>query len=220
MKILDVPRSGSYQAITSSRNRFGQYVRTRAMPIQPRTDAQIFVRALLASLSAAWRALTDLQRAAWVSYANTAARTDSLGQTVFQTGAQSYVGVNLSNNFAGQAVTNIPPAGDPPPPIDAPTFVADLSSGLVLTFAVDPTSTNPYMVSASPPLSPGVTFNGDFRFLQVSPGPLTAHALNITTAYNAKFGVPPLGSKIFVRIVGWQNDQVTIATQVSGIAVA
>ena len=77
MKFLGDPRSGSYQGITSSRNRFGQYVRTRAMPVQPRTTFQLNQRARLSTNAAAWRALSDAQRAGWLALGLMISRTDS-----------------------------------------------------------------------------------------------------------------------------------------------
>jgi len=220
MKILDVPRSGSYQGITSSRNRYGQYVRTRAMPIQPRTDAQLFVRSALAALASGWRALTEAQRLAWNAYAGTVSRTDSLGQTVFQTGAQAYVGTGLNAVYAGKPETDVPPAGVPPDPIAEFVLLLDLSSGFKATVVADPTVTNPFLVFASPPTSAGVTFQGDLRYLETTEGPLTTNILDFTASYEAKYGVAPLGSRIFVKLVGWKNNQVTLGTTVSGLVVA
>src|SRR5439155_109028 len=94
MKILDVPQSGSVAGVTSSRNRFGQYRRTRATPVNPNSTFQGAVRARLSVNSAAWRALTAAQRAGWNDLAASMTRTDSLGQTYSLTGFQSYCSVN------------------------------------------------------------------------------------------------------------------------------
>src|SRR5437773_11561609 len=67
MKYLGPTQSGSENGTTASRNRFGQYFRRRAVPVQPRTAAQLAVRARMSNNAAAWRALTDAQRAAWES---------------------------------------------------------------------------------------------------------------------------------------------------------
>src|SRR5438876_229394 len=65
MKFLGEPRSGSLAGQTSSRNRFGQYVRSRATPVNPNSVAQAAVRARQSNNAAAWRTITDTQRAGW-----------------------------------------------------------------------------------------------------------------------------------------------------------
>src|SRR6266545_482051 len=94
MKILDVPQSGSVAGITSSRNRFGQYRRTRAIPVNPNTAFQATQRARLAASAALWRTLTAAQRAGWIDLAGAFTRTNSLGQPYNETGAQCFVSVN------------------------------------------------------------------------------------------------------------------------------
>src|SRR5437773_235439 len=110
MKLLDVPASGSLRGDTHSRNRFGQYVRTRAIPVNPNTSAQGAARARLALNSAAWRSLTAAQRAAWSDLGLSMSRTDSLGQTINLTGIQSYCSVNGERLTAGDAVVSDAPA--------------------------------------------------------------------------------------------------------------
>src|SRR5206468_836067 len=94
MKILDVPQSGSQAGTTSSRNRYGQYRRSRATPVNVNSTAQQAARNRLSAESEAWRGLTDIQREAWNSFADEHPQTDSLGQVVTLTGHQMFVGVN------------------------------------------------------------------------------------------------------------------------------
>src|SRR5262245_19695372 len=101
MKILTDPRSGSYQGITSSRNRFGQYVRTRAIPVQPRTTPQGRVRGQFAIFATQWRGLTDAERAAWEGMARNYRVTDSLGQSNPLNGFGFFVSANQVSVAAG-----------------------------------------------------------------------------------------------------------------------
>src|SRR5213594_7639 len=109
MKILDVPQSGSVAGVTSSRNRFGQYRRTRATPVNPNSTFQGAVRARFSVNSAAWRALTAAQRAGWADLGTSMTRTDSLGQTYALTGFQAYCSLNNNNLAAGNAVVSDAP---------------------------------------------------------------------------------------------------------------
>ena len=69
MKILDIPRSGSYAGITSSRNRFGQYVRNRRAPVQPiGTGRRAFIRSAFGNASTSWAGLTAEEQEAWIQF--------------------------------------------------------------------------------------------------------------------------------------------------------
>lgn len=203
MKKLDVPQSGSQADTTASRNRFGQYNRTRAMPTQPRTAAQVAVRSQMTDASQAWRALTDVVRAAWNTFAASRPLADSLGQTIFLTGHQSFVSLWITLWQAGLTVPPDVPSEAPPAVPFINSFDATDDTGEQV-IAIDGLTgigaAQPVAVFASPPVSPGVTFNGDYRFIQ-SAIAVVSTTLDITDAYVAKFGAVPIGRKIFVRCV-------------------
>lgn len=204
MKILDVPQSGSVGARTSSRNSGGQYVRQRSMPTQPRTPSQVNQRARLTSQSAAWRGITDAQRAAWVSFAQSFTIVNTLGTAIHLTGAQVYIKVNTVNLINGDAVVNIPPL--------LPSFIANTTTGLLAVAATplisltgaDPAAGTKFMIFASPQVSAGVSFQGNFRFIQTS-STFTTGVMSLQTAYAAKFGALTVGKKIFVKVVQSQD---------------
>lgn len=200
MKILDVPQSGSLAGSTSSRNRFGQYRRTRATPVQPRTDRQLVVRGWLIAASQAWRTFSAPVRAAWNDYGATTPRTDSLGQTVFLSGLQQFVGLAVANaNITGTVSATVPSA----PPIPAPVLGAVVLDQSVPTVSVACTSdADPdafLVIEASPQLSAGVNFNGDFRFMGSFAWDTPVSPAVITSAYLAKFGSLTIGKKVFFR---------------------
>jgi hypothetical protein len=200
MKILDVPQSGSVGARTSSRNSGGQYVRQRSMPTQPRTPAQVNQRARLTSQSAAWRGLTDAQRAGWNAFAQSFTIVNTLGTAIHLTGAQCFIKVNTVNLINGDATVQLPPV--------LPAFVANTVTALTAVAAtplisltgVTPAGTTKYMVFASPQVSAGVSFQGNFRFIQTATT-FTTGVLSLQTAYAAKFGTLIVGKKVFVKIV-------------------
>lgn len=218
MKILDVPQSGSVGARTSSRNRSGQYVRQRAIPTQPRTPAQVAARASLADQSAAWRGLTDAQRAAWNAFAQSFTVTNSLGTTINLTGAQCFVKVNTVNVKNGVSAVTAPPA--------LPSFLANTCTGVTATAGtptlavagVAPASGTLFMISASPQLSAGVSFNGKYAYIQTSQT-FTSGSMSLLTAYTAKYGAMIAGKKVFVKIVQDQagmQDNGTIFSAIVG----
>jgi hypothetical protein len=199
MKKLDVPQSGSQADSVASRNRFGQYNRTRAMPTQPRTPAQVSARGYLTDASQAWRELTDAVRASWNAFAATQPRLDSLGQTIYPTGHQLFVGWWASMTQAGLATPPALPsvAPDAPPIIDTFTVAAGPDTlGAEITATVS--ATHVLIVAASGPVSAGVSYMKDLRFIQRFTA-LTVGAVDFSAAYTAKFGALPTAGKIFLR---------------------
>lgn len=97
-----------------SHNRGGPYVRRRATPTNPDSLRQTEVRTTLGILSAQWRTLTSVQREDWNAWAAAHPLTDPMGLTVNRTGQQCFVGLNLRNIEAGQAVKTSCPS-DPAP---------------------------------------------------------------------------------------------------------
>jgi hypothetical protein len=110
MKLLVPPQSGSISGQTASRNRFGQYMRSRAIPVNPTSTAQGLVRARLSANSAAWRLLTPAQRAGWKDLGLSMVRTDSLGQSYTLQGNQAHASVNNCRLLTGLAVVADAPA--------------------------------------------------------------------------------------------------------------
>lgn len=201
MKKLDVPQSGSQADTTASRNRFGQYNRTRSMPTQPRTAAQVQARQNLSTASKAWSQLTDEQRIAWNAYATAHPITDSLGQTVALTGHMMFVSVNTSNMQAGYAAQDNVPNGIP---IESPILVIAVATaaGLSVTATAPIPLNTTAIVFVSPPMSPGRSFNGDFRIVAVNAGTNAANQVVLTAAnLSAKYGTLAANQKFFISAI-------------------
>jgi hypothetical protein len=217
MKIIDVPQSGSIGSRTSSHNSSGQYVRQRTNPTQPRTVGQMAARARLGTLAAAWRGLTALQIAAWQAFAKSFTVTNSIGTAINLTGTQCFVKVNAVNLLLGRTSVVIPPA--------LPAFVACQVTGIAVVSGtpaftltgVTTTAPTTHMYFASPACSPGVSFNARFAFLGGN-ATYTAGSFALETLYAAKFGVPILGKKYFLKIVQEQlgmQDNGTVFSAIS-----
>ena len=211
MKILDVPQSGSVAGTTSSRNSFGQYRRTRATPVNPATAFQQAVRSRLANNSQNWRDLTSIDRYGWAVLGSQVVRNDSLGQSYTLTGFQCYCLVNNNNLAAGNAVVSTPPAHVPPDPIATvtPTITAATFS---VAFTPTPMGAGERIfISCSPQRSAGRSFEGDFRLISVSAAAGTSPS-NIFSAYQARFGNPIVGGRIFVSVqryaLGWLSTPI------------
>lgn len=219
MKILTDPRSGSYQGITSSRNRFGQYVRTRAIPVQPRTPKQTANRAFFVIGSSAWKTLSDAERQQWNDYAAQIERSDSLGSNYSPTGAELYTGSVIALQQTGQTV----------PPLSLPVFTFRMSEMTytdptpgpeALDVTVEQTDpNNEILIQTSGPVSPGITSAAAVRRWRSLPAnannmnaaqfSYASNPMHIITEYKLLFGSPLTGQVIFFRFTEVFNDGVT-----------
>lgn len=210
MKILTDPRSGSYQGLTSSRNRFGQYVRTRATPVQPRTPKATQNRAQLTVAASLWRTLTDAQRTGWNDYAAQISRTDSLGSGYTPTGASLFTGCNT----AGQSVGSFfdPPLALPSYElaVDSMTYTDPTPGPEALTLQLATTSAdNLFIAETSGPVSPGLTSAAAVRRWRTLPSAATnmraelysfsANPVALLTQYKFLFPSPLPGQIIWFR---------------------
>ncbi|HUD74480.1 MAG TPA: hypothetical protein VMQ76_05355 [Terracidiphilus sp.] len=200
MKLLVPPQSGSQQGITASRNRFGQYVRTRAIPVNPMSTAQGLVRARMTTNSAAWRTITAAQRAGWSDLGLSMVRTDSLGQSYSLQGNQAYASVNNNRLQCGLAVVADAPAVTTPVNIIGAVITLTAAS-MSIAYTATPLGAATYLaVFASPQRSAGRSFEADFRFIMVSTAAQASPIVPLA-AYTAKFGVPVVGNRIFFSFV-------------------
>lgn len=199
MKVLMPPQSGSLGNQTASRNRSGQYLRQRSLPVQPRTPKQVAARALLSSLAAQWRGLTDAQRLAWKNFAMSFTVVNSLGQTINLTGTQCFVKVNCVNNLLTRATVLVPPA--------LPAFIALTVTALTAaagTAAMTLTGTTPaagttFMLYCSGQISAGVSYCNNWKFIGACPSFTTT--ADILAQFEAVFGAPVAGKKVMVKVV-------------------
>lgn len=200
MKILTVPESGSLQGETHSRNRYGQYVRSRSTPVNPNSTAQGTVRARLSANAAAWRTLTDNQRAGWESLGAQMVRTDSLGQSYALNGFGAYCSVNNNLAAAGDSGVDDAPALVTPEAI-ATTTLTLTSASFSVAYTPTPLGTGERLFFyAGPQRSAGRQFEGDLRLIFVSAAAAASPA-NVLSAYSARFGAPVTGNRIFVSLV-------------------
>jgi hypothetical protein len=198
MKFLDVPQSGSYAGGTHSHNRAGQYRRNRRSPVQPvGSGRRAFVRAALSAASTGWSALTDLQRAAWDSFALDHPVTNSLGQSIILTGHQMYVRVGTLAQNVGDALPTTPPTTTDVWTPGTVTLTAAAGTP-ALSVAWDAGTAGDWLLIAfSPPASPGRSFVS--RYWQATAVDAAATPYNGLAAFTGEFGTLIAGQRIFVK---------------------
>lgn len=220
MKVLVPPQSGSYAGVTSSRNSYGQYIRTRATPVNPGTTFQSDVRARLALVASSWRSLTPSQQAGWRDLSLQISRTDSLGQSYTPSGFGAYNLANLNLLASGGTLLADAPLYNPPAAVESATLTA-VGGTPALSLAFTPSALdtgNKLMAWLSPQQSAGRYFNGQYRLIAVG-ADATSSPMNLLSAYTARSGVPITGNKIFASVTvtngPWVSSPVICAAIVS-----
>lgn len=204
MKYLGPPQSGSAAGDTMSRNRFGQYMRSRAIPVQPRTPEQLVQRARMSSNAAAWRALTDAQRMGWEALGAQITRTDALGQAYTLNGFMAYCSVNNNKLDAGDATVAAAPAIVTPVGLISATITLT-AVAFSIAYTATPLAANTRLfIFCSPQKSAGRQFNGDYRLIAVTAAAAASPA-NVLAAYTARLGVPVVGQKVFISLATYNG---------------
>ena len=209
MKISDIPQSGHLGTFISFKNRFGQLRRPYVCPADPHTPAQQRVRFQFGRSSALWRTLTEEQRIAWATFALNHKSRARLGKSGPLTGLQLFVKINNNLAFLG-----LPPVLDPPTfpdfgdnPVGTLT-ITNSGGDIALKLAVPSAPTAYLLVAATAPGSAGASYPGRFVFLGLLPEPV-AGVSDITELYVARYGIPPVGTRVFIQTVqqvnGWQS---------------
>jgi hypothetical protein len=209
MKALKSQQSGKRGTVVSFKNRYGQAERQHVIAINPRTPAQVRARSDFGRISARWRTLTETQRKAWTATAKDTPSRSRLGQSGPLTGCALFVKINCNLAAIGLPQVDMPP--------DFPSFeqnpVGELSitnvGGIIeIWLSVAGTPVQPIIVSGAAPCSAGVSYVDHFANLGLLPAP-TGGFSNITELYVAKYGVPPVGTRVVIRVRqqvnGWDD---------------
>jgi len=209
MKILDIPQSGKRGLTVSQGGRNGQISRALVIPANPQTDAQLRVRNFLRNVASQWSALSQEQRNAWTAAAKQHQSKARLGQSGPLTGFQLYAKINCSLLIIGSSAVLVPPATPAFPvlPVTGLT-ITNTGGAIALKLTTTDAPADGTMLWAAPPCSQGRDVAPDAVYL----GPLDTPAngaVDITAAYTAKYGTPPVGKKVFVRVNqnvdGWED---------------
>jgi hypothetical protein len=195
-----VALSGKVGGTVASKNRGGSYLRTWVKPVNPRSIKQMFQRDQLSTLAAGFRALTAPVIAQWNASAINFPMKNRLGQTIFPSGLDLYVALNVNLISVGLPIITTPPV--PQDVLGFNTFSLTLAGGLIkLAFAPTPSpTTTDSLIFATPGLSPGKSFvKSEYRLIGFMPH-TTATAYDITTIYTTKYGAPIVGTQVFVNM--------------------
>lgn len=98
--------SGAMGGGVWSHNAGGQYIRRRAVPVNPQTSSQVKVRTAMATAADRWSlVLTEAQRQGWRDFAAGITIQNTLGQSIKLSGFQQFCRVNQLAGYTQGGIT-------------------------------------------------------------------------------------------------------------------
>jgi hypothetical protein len=214
MKILSIPKRGRKRSVIYSETRHGKVVREYVPPRNPRTAQQQEHRQNVRAVSARWRTLTPEQRSAWRVAAAGRHRVDEEGRRVRLNGQNLFVSLNVRRADLGLPQFDFPPAE----PVFGLNPVGELvatlaGSRFTLKLRVAGPTAQYTPVYGSAPVRSAVRYVHHCPFLGLLPPPKDGWS-DITELYVARYGVPKIGTAIWIRtcqhIDGWTDTPLTV----------
>jgi hypothetical protein len=208
-KIISPPQSGRVGSVVYVNGRYGQIVRQYVCPRNPKTPMQQANRDGFGQVSTGWRALDPQKRIAWCMAAADSYTISRAGRRVALNGYNYFIRVNAARAHLGLSQLDLPPAV----PSFSPNPVAELSivnTGCTVTLKLRvPSQPGQYtLVQGAAPVSAGVRCVQHFPLLGLLPAPVDGWS-DITALYVARYGVPMVGTAVFIRTCqhtdGWTD---------------
>lgn len=199
---------GKIAGTVYSQNAGGTFARQYVVPTNPQTTPQTNQRALMSSLSAQWKGLTQVQRDAWITTASEFPYQNRVGESKIYTGQQLFVKLNMSILSIDNTATliEVPPLKPTFPVMSlafttltnvAGTMTVTLTQAVVI--AGDATTNFKIALYATPGLSPGVERPSETAFRLIGAFAAETSPMVAGSAYSAVLGEAPIGTKVFVR---------------------
>lgn len=204
--------SGSIGGTVFSRNRYGQYTRFRAVPVNPGTNYTEAAKQRLGDISGAWRNLDESDRQSWVTWAQTNTVTDPLGQQIVLQGNAAFQKLNNRILLSGNSMITLPPVGGPPP--EVPSFTVEANDGSesnepgIVTLDIDydtPPSDATLFVWAAVVDSVGITYVKNLMKL-VIPDQAPQATPDISAGVTERFGALSAGQKVVIELAHVGNE--------------
>jgi hypothetical protein len=209
MKIKSIPKRGRKGSVIYSETRHGKVAREYVPPRNPRTAQQQDHRDNVRAVTGRWRTLSAEQRAAWCVAAANKYFVNEEGRQVRLNGYHFFVSLNVRRADLGLPQFDFPPT-EPvfgQNPVDE--LVATFTGGkFTLKLRVSGPTAQYTLVYGAAPVRSGVRYVHHFPFLGLLPPPKDGWS-DITELYVARYGVPKVGTAIWIRtcqhIDGWQD---------------
>jgi len=208
-KKLDVPQSGKVGTTVNVSTRFGLVERGYVKPRDPKTPGQMRVRANLGHIASRWRWLTEAQRAAWTRGGREEETQRRLGRSTYLTGCQFYIKINCSRAALGLSQFSDPPqfVQFAPNPVEE-LIITNTNGVIALNLKVTSQPPELMVVLGAAPCSAGKSFVLHINILGWLPES-EGRLCDFTALYVARYGVPPVGTRIVIQtrqhLNGWDD---------------
>ena len=115
-------KAGKIGNVVWQRNRYGAISYPWFTPANPRSRAQLHIRATFGSVSTRWSTLTEPQRVSWCVAGKQKKTRRRLGLCWPLSGFNYFVKINVALAYRGQAQTDLPPQEPPRPGNSVPNL--------------------------------------------------------------------------------------------------
>jgi len=186
--------SGSLSGVTFQRNKFGNTVRQKPIPVNLSSTSQYNIRQKIATIQNAWQDLSDSQRLQWNRFLDYSGQTIKHSSSVKLSGHSLYIKYQLYRLLAGLSLMTTITYLPPPPPAAIVGVTVDVDSLQVeLSETIDHTEEFfLFSMSNIRSESQAVSHRG-LRYMSVVMA--TASVFQFKEAYKAAFGIlPPVDS--------------------------
>lgn len=175
-----------------SRNRWGPYIRTLAIPVNPMTEYQTDQRARVSYVASQWQEIPGAQRLAWDAFAGQIVRSDVQGTALVYNGYTAFMLVNVERFVVGLGLISVPPelwSGDTPDFVDFTVSDAEFSVDdlFIGGGSVPNTGQNHLVAESAYWQSRGAMFCRSWRLFAVTPT-MAPLPIDLSAQYAARFG--------------------------------
>lgn len=197
---LVVDGRGKIGGHVASKNRSGNYLRTKTTPTNPQTSFQTSVRALFGSISQGWSSLTEAQRNGWRDAVDLWKRTDIFGDLKRPTGKALYQRLNQQAQVVGYSAIT-----DAPEPSEVESSVIsnaefDIAATELTLGNLNSSASTKVQLFGTPALSAGTKFvKNKLRAFDAQDADAFISA-NAYGNYIARFGTPTSSDNIYIGV--------------------
>jgi len=209
MKIRKGKYSGTIGNEVHVNSKYGQVVRSRPRRPCLATPARLRARFDLSRVANAWRGRTHKQFVAWSVVALRASSHSPAGTSASLDAYHLFCKINCARAAAGLPLVMLPPKLEKfrPNPVEE-LHITNRGGVTTLRLRVTAAPAAHTFVLGSPPCSAGRSMRSNYSTIGLLPAAVRGWS-DITELYVSRFGVPPVGSRVFIRtrqlINGWED---------------
>lgn len=191
---------GKLNGTVFSKNRGGNYIRTKTSPDNPQTTYQQEYRQAFGVVSSSFKALTPAQVASWNEATVNYPYEDKFGNTRYFSGKALFQLLNTHLLYVNQPMLTLPKMPVVKPSLLSPVQTLSTSS-IEFDWSLGAVPTDwSLVVEATPPLVPSISFFKNlYRRFDVKAAATSLSGADFTAEYAARFGTRIVGQKISFR---------------------